>query len=76
LSATFTRPILIAAAIATPLAWYGMNQWLSGFAYRITIHWSIFLVAFVVALVIAWLTVSFESIKAAATNPVASLRSE
>ena len=76
LSATFTRPILIAGSIATPLAWYGMNQWLNGFAYRIMIHWSIFLIAFAVALVIAWLTVSFESIKAAATNPVTSLRSE
>ncbi len=76
LSATFTRPILVATAIATPLAWYGMNQWLSGFAYHVTIEWTIFLVAFLSALIIAWLTVSFESIKAATTNPVNSLRSE
>jgi putative ABC transport system permease protein len=76
LSATFTRPILIATAIAVPLAWYGMNQWLSGFVYRIAIDWTIFLIAFLSALVIAWLTVSFESIKAATTNPVTSLRSE
>jgi predicted permease len=76
LSATFTRPILIATAIAVPLAWYGMNQWLTGFAYHITIDWTIFVVAFLSALVIAWLTVSFESIKAARTNPVNSLRSE
>lgn len=76
LSATFTRPILIATVIATPLAWYGMNQWLTGFAFHITIDWSIFLVAFVAALIIAWVTVSFESIKAATTNPVTSLRSE
>jgi len=76
LSATFTRPILIATAIAVPLAWYGMSQWLSGFAYHIAIDWTIFLVAFLSALVIAWLTVSFESIKAATTNPVKSLRSE
>lgn len=76
LSATFTRPILIATAIAVPLAWYGMSQWLSGFAYHITIDWTIFLVAFLSALAIAWLTVSFESIKAATTNPVKSLRSE
>jgi putative ABC transport system permease protein len=76
LSATFTRPILIATAIAVPLAWYGMSQWLSGFAYHITIDWTIFLFAFLSALIIAWLTVSFESIKAATTNPVNSLRSE
>jgi putative ABC transport system permease protein len=76
LSATFTRPILIATAIAVPLAWYGMSQWLTGFAYHITIEWTIFLVAFLSALIIAWLTVSFESIKAATTNPVNSLRSE
>ena len=76
LSATFTRPILIATAIAVPLAWYGMSQWLTGFAYHITIDWTIFVVAFLSALIIAWLTVSFESIKAARTNPVNSLRSE
>ena len=76
LSATFTRPILIATAIAIPLAWYGMSQWLDGFAYHVAIDWTIFLVAFLSALIIAWLTVSFESIKAATTNPVKSLRSE
>jgi putative ABC transport system permease protein len=76
LSATFTRPVLIATAIAVPLAWYGMSQWLSGFAYHITIEWTIFLVAFLSTLTIAWLTVSVESIKAATTNPVNSLRSE
>lgn len=76
LSATFTRPILVATAIAVPLAWYGMSQWLNGFAYHVTIDWTIFVIAFASALLIAWLTVSFESIKAARTNPVNSLRSE
>lgn len=76
LSATFTRPILIATAIAVPLAWYGMSEWLDGFAYHVSIDWRIFAIAFVSALVIAWVTVSFESIKAATTNPVKSLRSE
>jgi putative ABC transport system permease protein len=76
LSAVFTRQVLIATAVAVPLAWYGMSQWLAGFAYRITIDWTIFLVAFLSALVIAWLTVSVESIKAATTNPVDSLRAE
>jgi putative ABC transport system permease protein len=76
LSATFTRPILIATLVAVPLAWYGMSLWLEGFAYRISIDWTIFLIAFLSALFIAWLTVSFESIKAATSNPVKSLRSE
>ncbi|MBT1704754.1 ABC transporter permease [Chryseosolibacter indicus] len=76
LSATFTKPILIATAIAVPVAWYGMSQWLTGFAYHIEIEWTIFIVAFLSALIIAWLTVSFESIKAATTNPVKSLRQE
>lgn len=76
LSATFTRPVLIATAIAVPLAWYGMSQWLAGFAYHINIDWTIFVIAFVSALLIAWITVSFESVKAASTNPVNSLRSE
>lgn len=76
LSATFTKPILIATLIAVPLAWYGMNEWLSGFAYHISIEWTIFVIAFLASLIIAWLTVSFESIKAATNNPVTSLRSE
>jgi putative ABC transport system permease protein len=76
LSATFTKPILIATVIAVPVAWYGMNKWLEGFAYHISVEWTIFAIAFVSALVIAWVTVSFESIKAAVTNPVKSLRSE
>jgi len=76
LSATFTRPILIATAIAVPVAWYGMGRWLEGFAYHVTIDWTVFLIAFLSALIIAWLTVSFESIKAATANPVNALRSE
>jgi putative ABC transport system permease protein len=59
-----------------PVAWYGMSQWLDGFVYHVSIDWTIFAIAFVSALVIAWITVSFESIKAATTNPVNSLRSE
>jgi putative ABC transport system permease protein len=76
LSATFTRPIMIATVIAVPLSWYGMSRWLEGFAYHVSIDWTIFLIAFFAALFIAWLTVSFESIKAATANPVKSLRSE
>jgi len=76
LSSTFTRPILIATAIAVPVAWFGMSRWLNGFAYHVTIDWTIFVIAFISALLIAWVTVSFESIKAATVNPVNSLRSE
>ncbi len=76
LSKTFTKPVLIAMVFAAPIAWYAMNKWLEGFAFHTTIHWSVFAVAFAIALLIAWLTVSYESIKAAVTNPAQSLRDE
>lgn len=76
LSATFTRPVFIAMIIAGPLSWYAMNRWLQIFAYHVEIHWSIFVIAFAVAMAIAWLTVSYESIKAAIANPAKSLRDE
>jgi ABC-type antimicrobial peptide transport system permease subunit len=76
LSKTFTKPILIAMLIATPLSWYAMDQWLSGFAFHITISWTIFLFAFIVSLAVAMATVSFESIKAAVADPSKSLRDE
>src|SRR5688572_8261400 len=72
----FVQPIFIAIIIAVPIVWYGMNKWLEDFAYRIDISWWIFLVAGVVALLIAMLTVSFQAIKAAIANPVKSLRTE
>lgn len=76
LSKTFTKPVLIAMVFAAPIAWYAMNKWLEGFAFHTSIHWSVFAVAFAIALLIAWLTVSYESIKAAVTNPAQSLRDE
>lgn len=76
LSLNFTRLILIATVIAIPLAWFAINSWLKGFAYRIPVNWTIFLLASLTALVIAWLTVGYESLKAAVANPVKSLRSE
>ena len=76
LSKTFTKPILIAMVIATPPSWYAMDRWLSGFAYHVDIHWSVFAIAFVASLSIAWITVSFESIKAAIADPAKSLRDE
>jgi putative ABC transport system permease protein len=76
LSTGFTRLILIAMAIAIPLSWFAVNSWLQGFAYHIDVSWIIFVAASLLALLIAWLTVSYESIKAAIANPVKSLRSE
>ena len=76
LSKEFTKLVLIAFFIATPLAWYGMKQWLSGFAYSTPMGWQVFAYAGAGALTIALITVSFESIRAATTNPVESLRNE
>jgi putative ABC transport system permease protein len=76
LSTGFTKLILIAIAIAIPIAWFATNKWLSSFAYRINIGWTIFLIASVGALAIAWITVSYESVKAAIVNPIKSLRAE
>jgi len=76
LSTGFTRLILIAIVIAVPIAWFAVNKWLSGFAYRVDVGWMIFLMASLGALAIAWLTVSYESLKAAIVNPIKSLRTE
>ena len=76
LSTGFTRLILIATAVAIPVSWFAIDSWLDGFAYRIQVNWVIFVVAALAALAIAWLTVSYESVKAAVTNPVKSLRTE
>jgi putative ABC transport system permease protein len=76
LSAGITKLILIAICIAIPLSWYAVNSWLSGFAYHIEIGWLVFFIASAGALGIAWLTVSYESIKAATVNPIKSLRTE
>jgi len=76
LSGNFLKLVLIANLIAWPLAWYGVHKWLQTFAYRIDIQWWIFVVAGLVSILIAFCTVSVQSIKAAIANPVESLRSE
>jgi ABC-type antimicrobial peptide transport system permease subunit len=76
LSSGITRLTLIAIVIAVPLSWYAVNSWLAGFAYHITVSWLVFVSASVAALSIAWVTVSYESIKAAIVNPIKSLRTE
>ncbi|MVM31474.1 FtsX-like permease family protein [Spirosoma sp. HMF4905] len=76
LARDFIQLVLIAIVLATPLIWYVMNQWLKEFAYKVTLDWWIFALAGLLAVGIALLTVSFQSIKAALMNPVTSLRSE
>ena len=76
LSKEFIRLVLIAFAVAAPLAYFAMNRWLDDFAYRVDIAWPIFLMAGLTALGVAVLTVSYQSIKAALTNPVKALRYE
>lgn len=76
LSRDFVKLILIAIIIASPIAWWAMHNWLQNYQYRITISWWIFLMAGLVAILIALITVSFQAIKAALANPVNSLRSE
>ena len=76
LSKDFLTLVLIAAVIAFPVAWWAMHRWLNDFAYRVNIGWWVFVVAGIVAMLIALLTISFQSIKAAIANPVKSLRTE
>jgi putative ABC transport system permease protein len=76
LSKTFVKLILIASVIAFPVAWWAMNNWLEDFPYKVNIGWWVFVLAGIVALAIALITVSFQSIKAAVANPVTSLRTE
>ena len=76
LSKDFMRLVLIAILVAIPLAWWGMQNWLESFAYRIEINWWVFAIAGLTAICIALLTVSFQAVKAAVANPVKSLRTE
>ncbi|QHS55628.1 FtsX-like permease family protein [Mucilaginibacter sp. 14171R-50] len=76
LSKDFVKLVLISFLVACPIAWYFMNQWLDSFSYRITITWWMFAVAGALAVMLALVTVSFQSIKAALSNPVKNLRTE
>ncbi len=76
LSKDFLRLVLVAVILAAPLAWYMMSRWLETFAYRIDLNWTVFLISGVIALGVAFLTVSSQSLKAAQSNPVDSLKSE
>jgi len=76
LSKDFLKLVLIAIVIASPVAWWVMNKWLQDFAYRVNISLWVFVIAGLVAVVIAFITVSFQAIKAGIANPVKSLRTE
>lgn len=76
LSKDFIKLIVLAMVIATPLAWYFMNKWLQDFAYRISIGWWVFIAAGALAIIIAFVTIGFQAVKAGVANPVKSLRTE
>ncbi|HEY0432967.1 MAG TPA: FtsX-like permease family protein, partial [Chitinophagaceae bacterium] len=72
----FSGLLLIAFLIASPIAWIGTSKWLRGYAFRIGLHWTFFLIPLLVIVLVALITVSFQSVKAAFANPVKSLRTE
>ena len=76
LSREFTKLVIVAFVIAAPIAFYAMNQWLQGFAYKTDINFLIFVLAGSSALLIAYLTVGYQSIKAALANPTDALKYE
>jgi ABC-type antimicrobial peptide transport system permease subunit len=76
LSKEFVYLVIAALLVASPLAWWAMNKWLEDFAYRIDIQWWMFVLAGFIAILITLITVSFQAIKAALSNPVKNLRSE
>ena len=75
-SKEFTILIGIAFLIAAPVGYYLMNKWLSGFYYHTNLGWEIFLIAMIISVIIAWMTVGYKALKAAISNPVKSLRTE
>ncbi len=76
LSVDFVKMVLIASLVAFPIAWWATSKWLEGFAYKISLSWWIFALSGATALVVALITISYQTIKAALANPVRSLRSE
>jgi putative ABC transport system permease protein len=76
LSNDFLKLVVLAILIASPIAWWTMNEWLQDFAYRVSISWWIFLTTALIAMMIALSTVVFQAMKAAIANPVKSLRTE
>ncbi|MDB5205599.1 MAG: antimicrobial peptide transporter permease [Flavisolibacter sp.] len=76
LSKDFLKLVLVAVVIASPLAWWGMTRWLQNFAYQTSISWQVFVITTLMALFIAFATISFQAIRSALANPVKSLRTQ
>jgi len=76
LSKDFGKLVLIAFVITLPFAWWAVNQWLEAYQYKVNIGWQVYVVAGAASFIIAWITMSYQSIKAATSNPVDSLKSE
>jgi putative ABC transport system permease protein len=76
LSRTFLFLVLVAMLISFPLSWWVMNKWLQNFAYRTNIKWWVFAIAGISSIAITLLTISVQTLKAALSNPIGSLRSE
>jgi putative ABC transport system permease protein len=74
MSKDFLKLVFLGMIVASPVAWYAMDKWLQGFAYSVGFGWLVFIYAAVVALLVAFITVSYHSLKAATTNPVNSLK--
>ncbi len=76
LSKDFLQLVIVSCIVAFPLAWWAMSSWLQQYAYRVTIHWWVFLLAGIAAMIISLITISFQSVRAALMNPVKSLKAE
>jgi ABC-type antimicrobial peptide transport system permease subunit len=76
LSAEFLKLIILSSLLAFPVAWYAMHSWLQNYSYHITISWWVFFAAAGASILIALITISFQTIRAAIVNPIRSLRSE
>jgi putative ABC transport system permease protein len=76
LTGGFIKIVLIASLIASPIAWWIMHEWLNGFAYHVNIEWWVFIIACLLSVIITFVTIGYQSLKAALMNPVKSLKSE
>ena len=76
LTHNFVKLVLISFVIAAPLGWYMMEKWLEEYTYKVAITWDVFILSGIISVIIAVLTVSYQAIRAALTNPANNLRSE